>query len=138
MEARFSAPVQTGPGAHPASCTKGTGSFPGVKSGRSVLSKKNPMTPKGTEPASSRLVSQCLNPLSHCATNIRYSDSRGPKFPATTFSTVVSNNWWASECHLLLLPLALQPTVGLSLPNNVLPFFLICQQLSPSSHSQHF
>jgi len=24
-------PVQTGPGAHPASCTKGTGSFPGVK-----------------------------------------------------------------------------------------------------------
>jgi len=35
--ARFSAPVQTGPGAHPASCTMGTGSFPGVKSGRGVL-----------------------------------------------------------------------------------------------------
>jgi hypothetical protein len=32
-EARFSAPVQTGPGAHPASCTMGTGSFPGVKNG---------------------------------------------------------------------------------------------------------
>jgi hypothetical protein len=29
MRARFSAPVQTGPGAHPASCTVGTGSFPG-------------------------------------------------------------------------------------------------------------
>ena len=29
-------PVQTGPGAHPASCTMGTGSFPGVKSGRGV------------------------------------------------------------------------------------------------------
>ena len=29
--ARFSAPVQTGPGAYPASCTMGTGSFPGVK-----------------------------------------------------------------------------------------------------------
>ena len=28
-EARFSAPVQTGPGAHPASCTMGTESFPG-------------------------------------------------------------------------------------------------------------
>ena len=28
--------VQTGPGAHPASCTMGTGSFPGVKSGRSL------------------------------------------------------------------------------------------------------
>jgi len=32
----FSAPVQTGPGAHPSSCTMGTGSFPGVKSGRGV------------------------------------------------------------------------------------------------------
>jgi len=30
-------PVQTGPGAHPASCKMGTGSFPGVKCGRSVL-----------------------------------------------------------------------------------------------------
>ena len=29
--AKFSAPVQTGPGAHPASYTMGTGSFPGVK-----------------------------------------------------------------------------------------------------------
>jgi len=29
--ARFSAPVQTGPGVHPVSYTMGTGSFPGVK-----------------------------------------------------------------------------------------------------------
>ena len=29
--ARFSAPVQTGPEAHPTSYTMGTGSFPGVK-----------------------------------------------------------------------------------------------------------
>ena len=36
MVARFSAPVHTGPGAHPVSCTMGTGSFPGVKSGRGV------------------------------------------------------------------------------------------------------
>jgi len=34
MGARFSAPVQTGPEAYPASCTMGTGSFPEVKSGR--------------------------------------------------------------------------------------------------------
>jgi hypothetical protein len=34
--ARFSAPVQTGLEAHPASYTMGTGSFPGVKSGRGV------------------------------------------------------------------------------------------------------
>jgi len=31
LGARFSALVQTGPGVHPASCTMGTGSFPGVK-----------------------------------------------------------------------------------------------------------
>jgi hypothetical protein len=31
VEARFSAPIQTGPGAHQASFTMGTGSFPGVK-----------------------------------------------------------------------------------------------------------
>jgi hypothetical protein len=29
--ARFFTHVQTGPGAHPASCTVGTGSFPGLK-----------------------------------------------------------------------------------------------------------
>ena len=29
--ARFSAPLQTGPGALPASCTSGTGFFPGEK-----------------------------------------------------------------------------------------------------------
>ena len=37
----------------------------------------------------------------------------------------------------LLLPLALQPAVGFGLSNNVLPFFPICHQLSPSSHFQH-
>jgi len=31
VEARFSALVQTGPWAHPSSCTMGTGSFPGGK-----------------------------------------------------------------------------------------------------------
>ena len=34
VEARFSAPFQTGPETHPASCTMGTGSFPGVRCGR--------------------------------------------------------------------------------------------------------
>jgi hypothetical protein len=36
VEARFSAPIQTGPRAHPASYTMGTGFFPGVKSDRGV------------------------------------------------------------------------------------------------------
>jgi len=30
-------PVKTGPGAHPGACKMGTGSFPGVNCGRSVL-----------------------------------------------------------------------------------------------------
>ena len=40
--ARFSAPAQTGPAAHPASCKMGTGSFPGVKSGRAVTLTPSP------------------------------------------------------------------------------------------------
>jgi len=36
-------PVQTGPGPHPASCTMGTGSFPGVKYGRGVLLTTHPL-----------------------------------------------------------------------------------------------
>ena len=39
---RFSAPVQTGHGTHPASCKMGTGSFPGVKYGRGVLLTTHP------------------------------------------------------------------------------------------------
>ena len=42
----FSAPVQNGPGAHPASCTLGTGSFPGVKSGRGVTLTPHPVLVK--------------------------------------------------------------------------------------------
>jgi hypothetical protein len=42
-KARFSAPVHTGPGAQPASCTMGTGSFPGVKSGRGVTLTPHPL-----------------------------------------------------------------------------------------------
>ena len=36
-------PVQTGPGAHTASCTMGTGSFPGGKYGRGVLLTTHPL-----------------------------------------------------------------------------------------------
>ena len=56
-------PVQTGPGNHPASCTMGTGSFPGVKCGRGVTltphsllaprswkSRAIPLPPSGPQP----------------------------------------------------------------------------------------
>jgi len=35
--------MQTGPGAHPASCTVGTRSFPGVKCGRGILLTTHPL-----------------------------------------------------------------------------------------------
>jgi hypothetical protein len=41
--ARFSAPVQTDPGAHLASCTMGIGSLPGVKSGQGVTLTTHPL-----------------------------------------------------------------------------------------------
>jgi hypothetical protein len=41
--ARFSAEVQTVLGAHPASCTMGTGSFPGVNFGRGVTLNPHPL-----------------------------------------------------------------------------------------------
>ena len=43
VEARFSAPVQTGPGAHSASGKMGTGSFPGIKSGQGVTLTPHPL-----------------------------------------------------------------------------------------------
>ena len=42
VAARFSAPVQTDPGVHPASCTMGTGSFPGVERCRGVTLTPHP------------------------------------------------------------------------------------------------
>jgi len=41
--ARFSASVQTGPEAHPASCAMGTGSFSGVRCGRGVTLTPHPL-----------------------------------------------------------------------------------------------
>ena len=36
-------PVQTSPGTHPASCTMGTGSLPGVKSGQAIMLTPHPL-----------------------------------------------------------------------------------------------
>jgi hypothetical protein len=41
--ARFSAPVQTGPEAHPASCTMASGPFPEVRCGRCVTLTPQPL-----------------------------------------------------------------------------------------------
>ena len=49
VRARFSEPIQTGPGAHLASCTMRTGFFPGVKSGRGVTLTPHPFYCRGQE-----------------------------------------------------------------------------------------
>ena len=46
---RFSAPVQTGPGAHPTSYTIGIGSFPGVKRTGCDVDHKPPSTAEAEE-----------------------------------------------------------------------------------------
>jgi len=43
LGARFSAPVQTGPEVHPASCTMGTESLPGVRSCRGMTLTPHPL-----------------------------------------------------------------------------------------------
>jgi len=43
VRVRFSAPVQTGPEAHPASCTMGTGSFPVVRCSWGVMLTPHPL-----------------------------------------------------------------------------------------------
>jgi len=43
VQARFSAPIQTGPKTHPAFCTMGTRSFLGVKRGRGVTLTPHPL-----------------------------------------------------------------------------------------------
>ena len=44
--ARFSAPVQAGPGAHPTSYTMRTGAFPGVKRPKRGVDHPPPLTPR--------------------------------------------------------------------------------------------
>jgi len=62
VEARFSAPVQTGLGAHPASYTMGTGSFPGVKRPGSGVDHPPPSSAEVKE----RVELYFYSPLYHC------------------------------------------------------------------------
>ena len=45
MGARLSAPIQTGPGAQPASCTMGTGPFPSTKEVLAMPWRQTPLSP---------------------------------------------------------------------------------------------
>jgi hypothetical protein len=86
--ARFFAHVQTDPGTHPASCTKGTGSFLEVESGRGVTLTPHPFlvprsknrvklylySPKGPSwPVKRVKATYILNSLSTCMSQLRLS-----------------------------------------------------------------
>jgi len=47
--AKFSAPIEIGPGAHPAACTMGTESFSGVRNGRGMTLTPQPFSYHGQE-----------------------------------------------------------------------------------------
>jgi len=56
---RFSAPVQTGPGAHPASCTMGTGYFQGVEQPERGVDRPLPSSTEVKERIEVHIYSPC-------------------------------------------------------------------------------
>jgi hypothetical protein len=74
---RFSASVQTGSGAHPASCTMGTESFPKVKSGRGVTTPHPPSSAVGHERVELYLYSP-NGPYSLCRASVPLQGSTLP------------------------------------------------------------
>jgi hypothetical protein len=60
---RFSAPVQTGLGAHPASCSLGTEYFRGVESGRDVMLTSQPLLVSKSEKQSTSTLPRGLRGL---------------------------------------------------------------------------
>ena len=86
----------TGPGAHPASCTMGTGSFPGVKSGRGVTLAPHPLLVpwswKGR--AIPLLPLWAVRPVQGCTL----------PFLLTTSDSFFGRKWWPSKwLHSLVL-----------------------------------
>jgi len=80
---RFSATVQTGSGAHPASCAMGTGYFPGVKSGRRVTLTPNPfLVPWSRKSTAITLISlwavRSVQSLSVCTVELYHYSPYGP------------------------------------------------------------
>jgi len=107
--ARFSVPVQTGPGAHPAACTMDTGSFPRVKSGRGVTLTSHPLVvPWSRKGRAIRLLPlwavQPVQSLSACTRGEIYLFTLTPKFYGITVQVchTISANL-NSHTHLLFV-----------------------------------
>ena len=84
MGARFSAPVQNGPGSHPASCTMGTGSFPGVKCSRGVPLTTHPLlVPWSRKSRAIPLLPYGLYGLYRASVPVQYSYTSTPSMGLT-------------------------------------------------------
>ena len=83
---RFSAPVQTGPGAHPTSCTMCTGSFPEVKSGRGVTLTPHPLLVPWSRKSSA------ITLLPYCCSSSSTSGSSSSSSSSSTSSSSSSSS----------------------------------------------
>jgi hypothetical protein len=85
--ARFFAHVQTGPRAHPASCTLGTGSFPGVKQPASNIRNRTlDLTACSTVPQPTAYPTSTNNPYLFMVSKVK----RRPWNQKVHFETVVT------------------------------------------------
>jgi len=117
--ARFSASVQNGPGVHPASCTMGTCSFAGVKSGQGVtLTPHPPSSAAGHERVELYLYSphrpyglyRASVSVEGCTLLLRTNGARSPFFHRPSYGahkqchfTVFSSlDWISSNAHVTL------------------------------------
>ena len=109
---RFFAPVQTGPGAHPAPCTMGTGSFPGVKYGRGVTLIATPSTAEVKKSTAvplflSALMADCrvkfmlyLHPVAYRGEGWGVQHPQNPKF--RSFDKVETDCKLSGKCLVFL------------------------------------
>jgi len=159
--ARFSAPVRTGPGAHPVSCIMGTGSFPRIKSGRGVMLTPHPLlvpwSRKGrTIPLLPLLAVRSVQSLSACTVHLYlyshygsyglYRASVPVQYSYTSTPPIGRTACTEPQClystAILLPPLwAVRPVQSLSACTRVrftFTFLLSCCQLETASdHSIH-
>ena len=104
MGARFSAPVHTGLGSHPAFCTMGTAFFPGVQSGWDVTLTPHPLlVPWSRKSRAIPLIPlwavRPVQSLSAC-TRVHFTF-----LPLAISPAVFSRNVPYCQCHITLLPL---------------------------------
>jgi hypothetical protein len=84
VEARFSAPVHTGPGAHSASCTWGTGFLPGAKRLGRGTDHQPPSTAEVTERVELHLYSPSGPSKAYSRVNFDNVHLKGPYFTENT------------------------------------------------------